>query len=55
MTKLLGLCCVLLWYIIILFIYYIFRYLDRQDFLERSDMKQFELERDLRMSRRSNR
>lgn len=30
-------------------------YLDRQDFLERADIRQYEIERDLRMSRRSNR
>ncbi|XP_011564122.3 nucleolar GTP-binding protein 2 [Plutella xylostella] len=30
-------------------------YLDRKDFLERADMRQYELERELRMSRRSNR
>ncbi|KAL4712032.1 hypothetical protein ACJJTC_003699 [Scirpophaga incertulas] len=30
-------------------------YLDRQDFLERADHRQYEIERDLRMSRRSNR
>ncbi|KAJ2943711.1 hypothetical protein O0L34_g16824 [Tuta absoluta] len=30
-------------------------YLDRKDFLERADMRTYEIERDLRMSRRSNR
>ncbi|XP_059053790.1 craniofacial development protein 1 [Achroia grisella] len=30
-------------------------YLDRQDFLERADLRQYEIERDLRMSRRSKR
>ncbi|CAH0398817.1 unnamed protein product [Chilo suppressalis] len=30
-------------------------YLDRKDFLERADIRQYEIERDLRMSRRSNR
>ncbi|XP_047516772.1 nucleolar GTP-binding protein 2 isoform X2 [Pieris napi] len=30
-------------------------YLDRQDFLSRADVRQYEIERDLRMSRRSNR
>ncbi|XP_060802576.1 uncharacterized protein LOC106135185 [Amyelois transitella] len=30
-------------------------YLDRRDFLERADYRQYEIERDLRMSRRSNR
>lgn len=30
-------------------------YLDRRDFLERTDVRQYEIERDLRMSRRSNR
>ncbi|CAG9793948.1 unnamed protein product [Diatraea saccharalis] len=30
-------------------------YLDRKDFLERADLRQYEIERDLRMSRRSNR
>ncbi|XP_075979165.1 yeti [Anticarsia gemmatalis] len=30
-------------------------YLDRRDFLERSDVRQYEIERDLRMNRRSNR
>lgn len=32
-----------------------FSYLDRQDFLERADHRQYEIERDMRMSRRSNR
>ncbi|KAM3966220.1 craniofacial development protein 1-like [Aphomia sociella] len=30
-------------------------YLERQDFLERADVRQYEIERDLKMSRRSNR
>nr|CAD7419945.1 unnamed protein product [Timema poppensis] len=30
-------------------------YLERQDFLQRTDLRQFELERDLRTTRRSNR
>uniref|UniRef100_A0A1E1W1C1 Craniofacial development protein 1 n=2 Tax=Pectinophora gossypiella TaxID=13191 RepID=A0A1E1W1C1_PECGO len=30
-------------------------YLERQDFLERADLRQYEIERELRMSRRSNR
>ncbi|CAH2091024.1 unnamed protein product [Euphydryas editha] len=30
-------------------------YLDRRDFLERTDVRQYEIERDLRMSKRSNR
>ncbi|XP_063828249.1 nucleolar GTP-binding protein 2 [Ostrinia nubilalis] len=30
-------------------------YLDRRDFLERADLRQYEIERDLRLSRRSNR
>ncbi|GBP18998.1 Craniofacial development protein 1 [Eumeta japonica] len=30
-------------------------YLDRRDFLERADLRQYEIERDLRMSRRSHR
>ncbi|XP_072947680.1 craniofacial development protein 1 [Epargyreus clarus] len=30
-------------------------YLERQDFLERADLRQYEIERDLRMKRRSNR
>lgn len=34
---------------------YVFRYLERQDFLQRTDLRRFEIEKNLRTTKRSNR
>lgn len=38
-----------------IFLYCDFRYLEKQDFLERADMRQFELEKAMRAANRSQR